>query len=249
MALWLGFPLFMLAGPLLMLLLWCGWTGVRGVLPTALATVGFLVAYGVTSLLLSDDVVTSHSYYWPWGMVGFYLILFLVAVPTIHRAFSALPVAERGASLKPRRIELFRGAFVWPYGAWAALTAWVVLAKGGNPVAWLGPILGLVGLLILKPCLKASVREPEILGGEEPERLAAQYAAFRRRRVCFMYWLNIALLLCVTGAWGLVADARGGWIGGMLGAAIGLIGCIFGTWADAQRYLLRRQLSGAAAPT
>jgi hypothetical protein len=111
-----------------------------------------------------------------------------------------------------------------------------------GPLWWLGPLGGLGALLLLRFTLRLSVLEPEPLGGPDPTGLERRYALFRRKRVRGMYWLMVVLALVLTGG-GRVALG-----GSILGAVIGLWGALFGTWADAQRYLLRRQLSGAEPP-
>ena len=233
------FPPMMILAPAAFIGLWCLWTGVRGILPLLLATLGVLGLWGACALLFGPGQHVTMPF-----AVGGFLGLFLgLAMPLVRRAFAALPDGPRAASLKPRELRLFRGAFVWPYAAWAALTAWMLLAGGKGPLPWLGPLLGLVALLILKPCLRACVMEPEPLGGTDPEALAARYAAFRRRRTLFMYWMCVTIALFATASWGTSLA------GAVAGPLIGMMGALFGTWADAQRYLLRRQLAGAEPPS
>jgi len=233
----------MICAPALFLALWCYWTGVRGLLRLLLATLGLLLAFGVSTWIVAPAAF--HPWYWAWGMAGLWIGLMGFGVPFIRRAFRALPETPRAASLQTRRIEMPRAAWTWPFAAWAVLTTLVLLRGGFLP--WLGPVLGLGALVLLRFLLPRSVREPEPLGGADPEELARRYARFRRQRVRGMYWLMVALALAVTGAGRLLAFDPG-WSGAVLGCGIGIWGALFGTWADAQRYLLRLQLSGAAPP-
>jgi hypothetical protein len=236
----------MLIAPALYVGWWCAWTGVRGNLTPLLgATLLALVGFGASSLLLGPET-PGHAQV--WGICGFFVLFFPFGMPVVRRAFAGLAELPRGAALRPRRAELFRGAFVWPFVAWGALAAATVLWTSSRPLLWLGPALGLFGLVLLRLVLPWVAREPEPLGGPDPEGLARAYAAFRRRRVLTMYWMFVILSLCVTGSWGAFAGLAAGWIGAILGTLIGIWGAAFGTWADAQRYLLRRQLSGAAPP-
>lgn len=233
----------MICAPVLFLALWCHWTGVSGLLRVLLATLGLLVAFGVGTWIVQPAAF--HPWYWAWGTVGLWVGILGFGVPFIRRAFRALPEAPRAASLKTRRVDLPRAAWTWPFVAWAVVTA-LVLVRGGF-LAWLGPVLGLGALVLLRWLLPRSVLEPEPLGGADPEGLERRYARFRRRRVRGMYWLMVVLALVVTGAGRLMAFEPG-WAGAALGSGIGVWGALFGTWADAQRYLLRLQLSGAAPP-
>jgi len=63
-----------------------------------------------------------------------------------------------------------------------------------------------------------------------------------------MYWLIVTLALVVTGGWYALPAETGAWAGALAGTAVGVWGALYGTWADAQRYLLRRELAGADPP-
>lgn len=238
------FPAGMIVAPALFLGLWCHWTGARGMRRTLVATLAVLLGFGASGLVFG---VSDHAHRMIWGLGGLWLVLFGFAVPEMRRHVRGLPeVPARGASLAPRRLDLFRGAFVWPYVAWAGLAAAALLR--GEPL-WrilAGPGAGLLSLLVVQLVLPRTLFEPEPLGGADPDGLARRYEEFRRRRVRSMYGLFVALAL-VLAAGPLVAE-RDGWLGGLAGAAVGLWGALLGTWADAQRYLLRRQLSGAEPP-
>ena len=232
------FPAFMIVAPVLFLGLWCFWTGVVGLLPMLLATLACLVGFGSSYYLIGP----SHLHSRLWAMLPFFGLLLGMGVPLIRRAFVALPQVPRGAALKPRRLELFPFAFVWPMVAWAAILSVVILRGDLSALSFLGPALGLFLLLILKPCLDAGVKEPEPLGGADPGELAARYKVFRRKRTCAMYWMSVSLSLLAS------ASGQLGAAWAVAGPIIGLWGGLFGTWADAQRYLLRLQLSGAEPP-
>lgn len=236
------YPPMMILAPAAFVGLWCWWTGVRGLLPMLLATLGVLAGWGVCAWLWGPSPLITNLF----ALGGFFGVFFGFGLPLVRRSFKDLPEGPRGASLKPRELRLFRGAFVWPYAVWAALTAWMFLAGSLARLAWLGPLLGLVSLLALKPVLRATVMEPEPLGGPDPDGLAAAYARFRQRRTRAMYWLCVSMALFVTASWGAFFGVF--WGGAVLGPMVGAFGALFGTWADAQRYLLRRQLSGAAPP-
>lgn len=241
---YVGFPALMITMPGAAVVFWCLLTGVRGCLPVLLATLLVLVSFGVSAYTLGPSVAAHPLHTQLWGMGGFLVLLLGLALPFIRKAFGRLPEPPRGASLRTRRLELFRGAFVWPYVAWAALTA-SLLFVDRPPILWIGPGFGLVFLLILRPCLTFSMREPEPLGGPDPAAVEERWAAFRRRRVRVMYWLTVTISLLATSGW-LIAlgEHRATWVGAILGPLIGVFGGFFGVWADAQRYLLRRQLTG-----
>lgn len=241
----LFFPLIMLSTPALFIVLW-GWlTGAPGILRPLLGSLAAIAAYGVCIPLVGWDVVMSSWYSQLWAMGGFFVVFLGFGMPWVRASFAALPEPQpKAASLRPRKIELFPGAFAWPYVAWAGLVAWMAWKGMPKPIAWVGPAIGMIGLLIVRPCLEASVREPEPLGGPEPERIAARYEQFRRRRVYGMYWLTVVIALFSTISWTAAFHPRfGGIFGGLAGAAIGMYGALFGAWADAQRYLLRRQIA------
>ncbi len=229
--------------PALFVVLW-GWlTGAPGVLRPLLGCLAAIVAYGVSVWAFGLEIASSsvHSQFWSLG--GFFTVFFVVAMPWVRASFAALPeLARPAATLKPRRLELFRGAFVMPFVLWFALVAWLAARGMPQPLAWIGPAVGLLGLLLLKPCLQASVREPEPLGGADPDCIAERYAAFRKRRVYGLYSLTVIISLVSTVSWTAAFYPRwGGVAGGIGGATIGMYGALFGVWADAQRYLLRRQ--------
>ncbi len=243
------FPAGMIVTPALFMGLWCYWTGVGGMRPILLATLVALLAFGASSYLLGPELAGTQLHRMLWGMGGLFALLWGFGVPMIRRAVGGLPELPRGAVLKPRHVELFRGAFVWPFAAWAVLAGGIFVAGPRTPFVWVFPACGLLTLFVLRWSIGLKVAEPEPLGGPDPEELARQYAAFRRRRVLTMYWMFVVLGLLVTSGWlAFPTGAHAAWIGSIGGCAIGVWGAVFGTWADAQRYLLRRQLSGAAPP-
>ncbi len=242
---YIGFPALMIVAPAVFMLLWCLWTGVRGALPLLTATLVMLLGFGA-SAYLADPSKGLH--YMGWGMGGFWVLHLGFAMPLMRRAALEWPALPRGASLKPRRVELFKGAFVWPLVAWAAIAAVTLVVAGDRPLAWLNPALSLLMLLFLPRLMRTLVAEPEPLGGADPAGLAERYEAFRRRRVRTMYWLCVAGALFLAGAWHLLPDRTGAWVGALGGTMLGIWGATFGTWADAQRYLLRRELAGAEPP-
>ena len=239
------FPALMIVAPALFTLLWCLWTGVRGTRPLLVATLVILLGFGA-SAYVADPAYPAH--YMGWAMGGFWLLHLGFAMPLMRRANLDWPVLPHGASLSPRRVELFRGAFVWPLGAWAILAAVTLIAAGDRPLAWLNPALSLGILLFLPRWLRAVVAEPEPLGGADPDGLAERYEVFRHSRVRTMYWLIVTLALLVTGGWSALPNENGAWAAALAGSAVGVWGALYGTWADAQRYLLRRELAGADPP-
>lgn len=244
--LYVGLPAAMIASPLLFMGLWCYWTGVRkGLLRLAVVTLGTLLAFAGSAWLFWPEGTHSQLHLMFWSMGAFWIVLWGFATPMIRNAVRALPEVDPAASLRPRRVELFPGAFVWPYFVWGGLVAWLLLSMEFRWIRLLGPALGLVSLLLLPKGLRLAAQEPEPLGGDNAESLAAEYAKFRDRRVRTMYWMFVVLALGVSGAWH-VLPLHPGWSGALFGVVLGCWGALFGTWADAQRYLLRRQLSGAA---
>jgi hypothetical protein len=241
----IGFPALMIVLPALFTLLWCLWTGVRGTRPLLLATLVVLLGFGA-SAYVADPAHRAH--YMGWAMGGFWLLSLGFTMPLMRRASLNWPALPRGASLKPRRVELFRGAFVWPLVAWAVVAAVTLIAAGDRPLAWLNPALSLAMLLFLPRWMRALVAEPEPLGGADPAGLAKRYEAFRRQRVRIAYGLAVTLALFLAGGWIALPARTGAWAGALGGSALGLWGALYGTWADAQRYLLRRELSGADPP-
>jgi len=239
------FPALMIVAPALFTILWCLWTGVRGTRPLLLATLVVLLGFGASACVANP---AHPAHYMSWAMGGFWLLHLGFAMPLMRRASLDWPALPHGASLSPRRVELFRGAFVWPLGAWAILAAVTLIAAGDRPLAWLNPALSLGILLFLPRWLRALVAEPEPLGGADPDGLAQRYEVFRHNRVRMMYWLIVTLALLVTGGWYALPTETGAWAGALAGSAVGVWGALYGTWADAQRYLLRRELSGADPP-
>ena len=244
--LYVGLPAAMIASPMLFMGLWCHWTGVReGFLRLAVVTLATLSAFAGSAWLFWPEGTHTQLHLMFWSMGAFLLVLWGFGVPMIRNAVRALPEVDPAASLRPRSVELFPGAFVWPYLVWAGLVAWMLLSMEFRWVHLLGPALGLLSLLLLPPMLRLAAQEPEPLGGDNAASLAAAYAKFRDRRVRTMYWIFVFLALGVSGAWH-VLPLHPAWSGSLFGVVIGCWGSLFGTWADAQRYLLRRQLSGAA---
>ena len=197
MAAWFafGFPLFMLVSPVLFIALWCYLTGVWDLRRMLLATGVVLALYGGGVALLGTDVARQQWFWQPFAMGGFFVLIFGFGVPVVRRAYAALPEAPRVVSLQTRRVELFRGAMVWPFVAWLLLTASLLLAPQRHWTIWLGPALGLVGLALLRVVLPSMVSEPEPGGGADPAGLARRQAKFRRRRTRTMYWMMVVLNL------------------------------------------------------
>ena len=237
----IGFPALMLIMPAGSIALWCYLTGVRGLTRTMIATAVALAGFALSAVLLGPDVYRQSWFRNLWAMGGFFVLLWGFGMPVIRNAFQALPEAPRTISLKPRRVELFRGAFVWPFVAWAILSASLIWAPGAAWARCLGAGLGLLGLVLLRVVLPFMAQEPEPTGGPDPEGLAERQREFRRQRTLFMYWLMVILNLFVTGmAW---LGLSGAWVGAVGGSMIGLAGGLFGIWADARRYLLRKELA------
>jgi hypothetical protein len=140
-------------------------------------------------------------------------------------------------------MEFFAGAFVWPFVAWAAIGASLVWAPGPLWAKLLCAGMGLVGLIVLRVVMPLMAQEPEPTGGADPGGLADRQRDFRRKRTLLMYALMVILNLFVTGMpW---LGGSGAWAGGL----IGLSGGLFGVWADARRYLLRKELASAQPQT
>jgi len=241
----IGFPAVMIVAPALFTLLWCLWTGVRGTRRLLLATLVLLLGFGA-SAYVADPSYSLH--YMGWGLGGFWVLHLGFAMPLMRRASLEWPELPHGASLKPRRVELFKGAFVWPLVPWAVIVAVTLIVAGDRPLVWLHPAGSLVILLFLPRLMRTLVAEPEPLGGADPAGLAQRYEVFRRRRVRTMYWLNVILALFLAGGWHVLPARTGAWAGALGGTVLGVWGALFGTWADAQRYLLRRELAGAEPP-
>lgn len=238
-----------LAAPLVFVEFWCFLTGVRGSGRLRLATLLALALYGGAVLAFGKDALARPPVPTLVMLAGCWGLLWGFGVPLLRSEFQALPAAPRSATLRPRALPLSTSAFVAPAVAWAAIVAALVVLGPPPPLAWIGPVLGLVQLLVAKPLLRVGFYEPEPLGGADPAALAGRYDAFRRRRIRGLYALLVTMSLSVTASAGLFflappQGSLGGWIGGFGGAAIGLLGALFGTWADAQRYLLRREQAG-----
>jgi len=242
------FPALMVVAPAAFTGLWCLWTGVGGLRPLLLATLGTLLAFGAFGLLLGPAWLARPWVRQAWALVPLLALLWGFGVPLLRRATRSLPAPPKAASLRPRTLALFPGAFLWPFAAWAALLAALLLRGATSPWAFLGPALGLAGLVALRPLLRLGLLEPEPLGGPDPGALAEAYARFRLRRTRLMYALMVALALGVSSPGVTFGDAAGGAAGAAAGAAFGALGALLGTWCDAQRYLLRLQLSGAPPP-
>lgn len=241
------FPALMLAAPALFIGLWCHWTGAGRMLPTLLATLAALILWAAAACF-APGIAAAGGFRTPFAMGGLLAIVWGFGVPAIRRALAELPATPTAASLRRREVRLPGAAWIVPAVSWAGITAWLALGGARMPLWWLGSLLGLGGLVGLRALLPRMVLEPEPLGGPDPEGLARRYEEFRDRRVRGMYLLMAPLLLCVSAVGALPAGPAGGVIGGVAGASIGVLGALFGTWADAQRYLLRRQLSGTPPP-
>ncbi len=237
------YPALMIAAPALFVGLWCLWTGVRAMRRILLATLGMLIAFALSAWLLGPERTRHPLHFQLWGLGGLMLLVWGFAVSDIRRAFAALPAAPRGASLRPRQPDLFPGAFAWPGFAWISLVVWLAMRGGMTLLLWIGPALGGATLVATRLLLRLAAIEPEPLGGRDAESLARRYGEFRRRRVRGLYWMSVSLALLVTA--GPLLPSMGSAIAG---TALGVLGALFGTWADAQRYLIRRQLSGAEPP-
>jgi len=242
------FPASMIVMPALLFGLWCRWTGVRAARPILVATLALLAGYAALAFLATDLVLRSQPLRTAFSLASFMGLIWIFAVPGMRRAVAALPPAPRAASLRRRDVTLPRFAWSAPAAAWAAIVAWLALGGARSPLWWVGAVVGGVGLVLLRVLLPRMVLEPEPLGGPDPEALARRYEEFRTRRVRGMYWLMVPIQLLVAASGALPITSTGGAIGGLLGGFGGLLGALFGTWADAQRYLLRRQLSGAPPP-
>lgn len=238
-----------LVTPLAFVELWCLLTGVRGTGRLRLATLGALAIYGGALALYGKEALAHPPVPTLVMMGGCWSLLLGFGLPLLRREFRALPDVPRTASLRPRTLPLGPTAFLWPLGLWAALVAALLVVGPPPPLAWIGPALGLLSLLAAKPMLRIGLYEPETLGGPDPAALAQRYAAFRKTRILGLYVLIVAMSLVMTASAGafLLHPATGslaGWAGGIGGALIGLLGAFFGTWADAQRFLLRREQAG-----
>ncbi len=236
------FPAFMLVMPAMGLVFWCWLTNLRLPLRPMFVTLIALLLFGLSSWLLGPAHAAHPWHAQLWGMGGFFLVFFVFVFPYIRRTFDALPEPEGVATLRTRKLELYPGAWVLPWVAWSVLVVAIAM-RGVGLLGWLSPVLGGVSLLVLRPLLRFGVREPEPLGGSDPEALAARYVVFRRRRLGFLYVLFVVLALFVTAT-----PLMWGWKPVIVGPVIGLSGGLFGIWCDAQRYLLRRQLAGQDPP-
>jgi hypothetical protein len=241
------FPVAMILAPAAFFGLWCGWTGVRAMRPVLVATLLALLAYAAYAVAVPPALLETSPIFFGWALVPFPALCFGACVPAMRRAFAALPPAPRGARLATRRVELPRGARAAPLALWVGIAA-AAAARGAPPIAWIGPALALLGLLLLPFVLRAAVLEGEPVGGPEPARLERLYEEFRRKRVLATYALFAVLHLALAATAFLPRDASGGVAGAVLGSTLGVAGALFGTWADAQRYLLRRRLAGAPPP-
>jgi len=238
------YPAFMLLCPALFLGLWCYLTGVNGMRPILVATLVAVSAFALCVLLLPSVVTANFLFVQAWGMGGFFALLWGYGIPVIRRAVAELPDAPRVVSLRPRKVDLSRGALVLPFVAWLLLAASLLFAPQRSWLIWIGPAVGLIGLLVLRRVLPYVVQEPEPSGGSDPEGLARRQAEFRRTRTHTMYWMMVLLnLLCTAMGW--LGGEAGAWIGAGAGCSIGIWGAAFGTWADARRYLLRKELATA----
>jgi len=242
------FPALMIVSPALLVGLWCLWTGARGLLPLLLATLAALGAFMGFALIAGPAALALPLVPQAWAMLPFFLLLWGFGMPVMRRAVLGLPPPPKMASLRPRTLDLFPGAFLCPLAAWGILMAIQIVRGGSLLLDYLGSALGLGGLLVLRPLLRLGVMEPEPLGGADPAALAGAYARFRRRRTLLMYWLCVTLSLFISGSGLAFRGASGALIGAFGGAAIGVLGALLGTWCDAQRYLLRLQASGAKPP-
>jgi hypothetical protein len=239
--------------PLALLELWCAWTGAGERARTRWLTAAVLGALLAAWALLGSSALARPPAPTLVTMAGLWIPLLGGVVPAIRAAVASLPEAPRQASLRPRVLPFGPVAFVLPVVAWAAIVFAVALAGPPPPLAWVGPAVGLALLVPLRRMLRFGLYEPEPLGGADPSALAARYDAFRRTRIRGLYVLGVGIPLLATAsaaAW-LLPGAPGlrGWAGGIAGAAVGLAGALFGTWADAQRYLLRREQAGLPPPT
>jgi len=246
------FPAGMIVLPAFGLAFWCWLTNLRLPMKPMVATLVALLLFGLSWWLVGPRRAMQPWHTQLWGMGGFFAVFFGFVFPWIRRAFAELPQAEGVASLRARALdaELFRGAWAGPWAAWLALVV-AVAWRGTDLLGWLSPVIGGAALAALRPILRVGVREPEPLGGPDPEALAERYARFRRRRLRFMYALFVGLALFLTASplFGAVTPHLWGWNAPvLLGPAIGLAGGLFGIWCDAQRYLLRRQLAGREPP-
>ena len=233
----LGFPVFMLIAPAGGVCLWCYLTGVRGMRRILLPTLFAVVAFVVVTALAGPSAYRQPWYTNSWSMGGFFTLLWVFGMPILKGAFRALPEAPRTVSLKPRRMELFKGAFVWPFVAWAVIAASLAWAPGPLWMKLLCAGMGLVGLIVLRVVMPLMAQEPEPTGGADPEGLAERQRGFGRQRTLFMYVLMVGLNLFIAAM---------PWLGNsaaFAGGLIGLSGGLFGVWADARRYLLRKELS------
>lgn len=237
------YPALMIAAPALFTGLWCLWTGVRAMRRILLATLAVLVGFALSAWLLGPERTRHPLHFQLWGLGGLMLLVWGFAVPDMRRAFAALPAAPRGASLRPRQPDLFPGAFAWPAAVWVGLVAWLLVRGSMTLLLWVGPLLGGATLLATRFLLRLAALEPEPIGGRDAEGIARRYREFRSRRVRGLYWMSLSLALLATA--GPLLPSAGYAIAG---SALGVLGALFGTWADAQRYLIRRQLSGAEPP-
>lgn len=238
------YPALMTVFPLLFLGLWHWWTRAADLRALGVATLAALLLFGLIAWLLPG--LAGHPLFTSfWSMGALMALLWIFAIPAIRRAFAALPAEVRTASLKPRRVELPLAILAAPWAVWLGLVLWMLGHGGHGARAWIGAGAGLLTLALTSICLPAMVREPEPLGGPDPEALARRYEQFRRRRILTMHVLMSALALFVTASG---TRLSGGEAAGLGGALLGVAGALFGSWADAQRYLLRRQQAGLPPP-
>jgi hypothetical protein len=150
----------------------------------------------------------------------------------------------RAASLAPRHEDvpepqglLLAGWCL--YGLCVAATAWAIW-ESGNPL----PILG----LMFWPCFvwgaKASRLEPEPMDVSGSPELEAEYAAFRRFRSSGFVLCGMAggLLFAGTAVLMVLRPEWAGFVGGVGGASVGIIGGVFGSLASVRRARIQSRL-------
>ena len=251
----IGFPALMIVAPALFTLLWCLWTGVRGTRPLLLATLAVLLGFGA-SAYVANPAHPAALHELGDGRV-------LAAAPRVRDAAHATSepgLAGRcrtGRRSSPRRVELFQAArSSGPLGAWAVILAAVTLiAAGDRPLVLAQPGWLSLGILLFLPrWLRALV-----VGAGAAGRGRSRTGSPSGTR-CSGTTARAHDVLADRDAWR--SSSPGGWYAlptrdrglGRRARRVRRWACgvhFMGTWADAQRYLLRRELvrRGSAAVT
>ncbi len=183
--------------------------------------------------------------------------------PTPSGEVGLEPVRTASLANRERQNPVTRGMWWIPVLVYVAVLA-VIAARGlvsfpmesgvpGDPsrgdrersqwILNLGVFAGVFGLslAVLPRSLRRLLIEPEPMDAGGSEELTRLYAIQRRRRVLGLFWGGGVLLPVFMGTvlalpiWFPAAAGLFGLLGGMGGAAIGIVGAVFGTWMSVER--------------